>query len=256
MSQANSETTFQQAHDLYKNGKHDEALVIFDHHLVIKKNEFDIYQKTKCFFLNLKKYEQALEIFDKILEDSPEDSDILARKGCMLEILSRYDDALQCFDTVLKIDPKNVTAMRNKGILLMNTEKYEQALEIFDKILEDNPKDSEILYDKGYTLERSGKNDESTTCYFKALCLDNNNIDAIQNLGFLLIHYLGDNKSLDISKLNSKSEDIIVKTAAQLIENTKKNKRALSKISLQRRRPRGFISLSKKNPWRNINRIS
>ena len=137
MSQANSEATFQQARDLYKNGKYNEALVIFDHHLVIKKNEFDIYQKTKCFFLNLKKYEQALEIFDKILED--------------------------------------------------------------------NPKDSEILYDKGYTLERSGKNDESTTCYFKALCLDSNNIDAIQNLGFLLLHYLGGNKSLDISKLSPKN---------------------------------------------------
>ena len=246
MSQANSEATFQQARDLYKNGKHNEALVIFDHHLVIKKNEFDIYQKTKCFFLNLKKYEQALEIFDKILEDSPKDSEILARKGCMLEILSRYDDALQCFDTALEIDPKNVTAMRNKGILLMNTEKYEQALEIFDKILEDSPKDSEILYNKGYALERSGKNDESISYYFKALCLDGNNFDDLQNLGLLLIHYLGGNNSLDISKLNSKSEDIIVKTAAQLIENTKKINALYQKYLYRDADPEGLFLYQRK----------
>ena len=154
MSQANSEAIFQQAHDLYNNGKHNEALVIFDQHLEMKKDEFDIYQKTRCFFLNLKKYEQAVEIFDKILEK--------------------------------------------------------------------NPKDAEILYNKGYALERSGENDKSKPYYFKALSLDENNFDDLQNLGLHLIHYLGGNKSLDISKLNSKSEDIIVKTAIQLIENTKK----------------------------------
>ena len=37
MSQANSEAIFQQAHDLYNNGKHNEALVIFDQHLEMKK---------------------------------------------------------------------------------------------------------------------------------------------------------------------------------------------------------------------------
>ena len=178
MSQANSEATFQQARDLYKNGKHNEALVIFDHHLVIKKNEFDIYQKTKCFFLNLKKYEQALEIFDKILEDSP--------------------------------------------------------------------KDSEILYNKGYALERSGKNDESTPYYFKALCLDGNNFDDLQNLGLLLIHYLGGNNSLDISKLNSKSEDIIVKTAAQLIENTKKINALYQKYLYRDADPEGLFLYQRK----------
>ncbi len=246
MSQANSEITLQQAYDLYKNGKHGEALVIFDHHLVVKKNEFDIYQKTKCFFLNLKKYEQALEIFDKILEDNPKDSEILARKGCMLEILSRYDDALQCFDRTLEMDPKNITAIRNKGILLMNTEKYEQALEIFDKILEDNPKDSEILYNIGYTLERSGKNDESIKYYFKALCLDSNNFDTLQNLGFLLIHYLGDNKSLDISKLSSKSDDIIVKTATQLIENAKKINALYQKYLYRDADPEGLFLYQRK----------
>ena len=97
MSQANSEATFQQARDLYKNGKHNEALVIFDHHLVIKKNEFDIYQKTKCFFLNLKKYEQALEIFDKILEDGPKDSEILYNKGYELERSGKNDESIKYF---------------------------------------------------------------------------------------------------------------------------------------------------------------
>ncbi len=246
MSQTNSEATFQQAHNLYNNGKHNEALVIFDQHLEMKKDEFDIYQKTRCFFLNLKKYEQALEIFDKILEDNPKDAEILARKGYMLEILSRYDNALQCFDTALEIDPENITAIRNKGILLMNTEKYEQALEIFDKILEDNPKDSEILYNKGYALERSGKNDESRKYYFKALSLDENNFDDLQNLGYLLNHYLGGNKSLDLSKLNSKPEDIVVKTAIQMIENTKKINALYQKYLYRDADPEGLFLYQRK----------
>jgi len=241
MEQINFQILFRQAYDLYKSGKHGKAIEIFDQELIVKKNVFEIYQKTKCFSFNLKKYDEAIEIFDSILKINPKDSEILARKGYALEVLSRYNYALKCFDKALEIDPKNITAIRHKGTLFLNIEKYDEAIEIFDSILKINPKDSEILYNKAYALERIGRNDDSAAYYFKAFGLNTNDFDSLQSLGFLLIHYLGDNKSIDISTLKSNSENIVTNTAKQMLENEKKIHGLYEKYLFRKADPEGLF---------------
>ena len=76
MEQINFQILFRQAYDLYKSGKPGKAIEIFDQELIVKKNVFEIYQKTKCFSFNLKKYDEAIEIFDSILKINPKDSEI------------------------------------------------------------------------------------------------------------------------------------------------------------------------------------
>ena len=173
MEQINFQILFRQAYDLYKSGKPGKAIEIFDQELIVKKNVFEIYQKTKCFSFNLKKYDEAIEIFDSIL-----------------------------------------------------------------KI---NPKDSEILYNKAYALERIGRNDDSAAYYFKAFGLNTNDFDSLQSLGFLLIHYLGDNKSIDISTLKSNSENIVTNTAKQMLENEKKIHGLYEKYLFRKADPEGLF---------------
>ena len=64
--------------------------------------------------------------------------------------------------------------------------KYEKAIECYDKALKINPNDTEALNNKGVALYRLGRHEEAIECYDRALEINPNDAEAWYNKGNVL----------------------------------------------------------------------
>jgi tetratricopeptide (TPR) repeat protein len=68
-----------------------------------------------------------------------------------------------------------------KGLSLDINGKYKEAIECYDKALEINPESADALNNKGAALDDIGKYEEAIECYEKALKLNPQHSDALYN---------------------------------------------------------------------------
>ena len=160
----------------------------------------------------LKKYDEALECCDKITEIDPNDAAAYTSKGLALNGLKRYDEALECWKKAVEIDDNYVgiwskkihsvqdssgyddsnlirvlvIKLAGKGMSYAFIKKYDEALECSNKALELDPNNSDNLNNKAWALSNLGKNDEALECSNKALELDPNSAWAFTNKAWAL----------------------------------------------------------------------
>ncbi len=66
---------------------------------------------------------------------------------------------------------------------LINLKRFEEAIVCFDKAIELNPNDIEALNNKGASLDYLKRHDEAIECFNKCLELDSNHSEALFNKG-------------------------------------------------------------------------
>jgi tetratricopeptide (TPR) repeat protein len=160
----------------------------------------------------LKKYDEALECCDKIIEMDPNDAAAYASKGLALNALKKYDEALECWKKAIEIDDNYVGIWSKKIHSLQDStryddsnlirvlviklagkamsyaflKKYDEALECSNKALELDPNSSDNLNNKAWALNALKKYDEALECSNKALELDPNSAWAFTNKAWAL----------------------------------------------------------------------
>ena len=90
------------------------------------------------------RHEEAILYYDHILEIRPDDQKALFNKGLVLIELNRIEEAIKHYDMVLEINPNDVKALASKGIAFAHLQEYDNALVMIDKALLLEP-DHEIV---------------------------------------------------------------------------------------------------------------
>ena len=158
-------------------------------------------------------YTEMLHNCNKSLDLKPNDVNALNAKTLSLGFIKKYDEALECCNKIIEIDPSDVAAWTNKGLVLSALKRYNEALECWKKAIEIddvyvsnwNKKDAASLQDskvydtsvinrilviklvgKGVSFAYMKKYKEALECSDKALELDANNSDTLNNKAWSL----------------------------------------------------------------------
>jgi len=92
---------------LYSHGRHEEAILYYDHILEINSNDEKALFNKGLVLIELNRIGEAIKHYDMVLEINPNDVKSLASKGIALAHLQEYDDALVMIDKALLLDPDN-----------------------------------------------------------------------------------------------------------------------------------------------------
>lgn len=107
-------------------GRHQEALVAFDHALALGSDFSTTWGNKGIALFNLDRPQEALEAFDHALEFDPDFFPALHNKGSVLVInLGRHQEALEVLERTLEIEPDFPQAWGNKGVALLNLNRHQ-----------------------------------------------------------------------------------------------------------------------------------
>lgn len=168
---------FDEAYELYSEGKVDEALKMLD---TIPKNdseypramfykslmrEFDDEDSLIDFVDNMMSFTQDTEF----IEIDPNDDESVYMQALNLAEIDEFDEALSFIDKAIELNPDNDMYWNDRGNFLTRLERYAEAYVSFDKAIKINPDDSIIWANKGFTYLEDEKEDEALKCYDKAM---------------------------------------------------------------------------------------
>lgn len=132
---------------------------------------------TLGYALNLRgDLEEACEALKKGLRYDPYDDDCLYLLGNIEMSLDRLDNAESSFKQILEHSPNNYQAICALGILELNRDHIDEAKRYYDKALEINPEDPTANYCLGMLLCRNYDDiDKAETYLKKAIAADSGN---------------------------------------------------------------------------------
>jgi len=82
------------------------------------------------------KYEEALSLYENILSTNPNDVYALYAKGNCLYKMGDFLGAIESYQNALKLDPQNYVIMNNLGNAYYAIKKYEKAVYYYEKAVE------------------------------------------------------------------------------------------------------------------------
>ncbi len=173
----NESRLIDEANELMKEGKFNEAIKRFNYILHINPNSRgaiigkemamglrDTITIVKAMQIPEKAWDlvdmadmtegkKAIKLLDKAISIAPKWDRAWGRKGDKLALMKKYDQAIICLDKALELNPRFSNAWIMKGLILKDTKKYEQAILCFDKALEFDPGDFDTENYRKETLE-------------------------------------------------------------------------------------------------------
>ncbi|MDH7593083.1 MAG: tetratricopeptide repeat protein [Methanomicrobiales archaeon] len=114
------------------------------------------------------KAEEALVLFDRVLELDPSNIVALHNRGVALRSLGRYAEALKEFERVLGVEPENRVAWFNKAFVLCRLGDLDAGIAAFDRLLGINATHAAAWYSKGRALQVLGRQEEAEECIRRA----------------------------------------------------------------------------------------
>lgn len=155
----------QRAVKLHKQGKLDEAEVLYRGILKRKSKHFDAQHLLGLVLLQAGNAEgAAIEIF-KALKIDPTSWSAHNNRGNALRSLKRYDEAVLCYDNALKHNPACLEALVNKGHALRDDQKHDAALDAYAAALSLQDNNPDALVGKAQALQALGRHAEAIACF-------------------------------------------------------------------------------------------
>lgn len=160
--------SFEKGIELYKEGKFQEALDVFDD-LINQGNSNPQFHLFRGRVLSrLGKTELALEDFDTIVALEPYNTDYISDRAVILHLLKRNDEALSAFDQAANLDPKNPYRYSSRAFFKDRMGDLEGAIADYEKAIELDPEDAVAYNNKGLVEEKLGYQSRSKKSFAKA----------------------------------------------------------------------------------------
>jgi tetratricopeptide (TPR) repeat protein len=128
------------------------------------------------------KYQEALTVFDEVLKINSKLAPAWIGKGMAIGSLGKHQEALIAFDKALTINPNLAPAWYGKGMSLGHLGKYQEALIALDRALTINSNFALAWTVKGALLVKLGKNQEAHAAFDKAEEIEPKLADAIERV--------------------------------------------------------------------------
>jgi|GEM_PF-1761424 len=134
---------FDQAQQLAREGKYDDALAAFDKGIKLEPyNEAAVMQQNRIF-MELNRPDDALKMWDKWIELKPDDPQRWLYKMIAAGETDRGDQALKAADMLTQLQPDKVTGWKAKGQCLAGMNRNKEALQAVDRAITLDPMDDD-----------------------------------------------------------------------------------------------------------------
>jgi Tfp pilus assembly protein PilF len=181
-----SEEYDERAHQLYNEGRYDEAIDVLQEGLAIYPNAVELHVGIGYAQLAREEFAWARAAFEHALTLEPEHEDGLAGLGEVLLRLGQDAPALRCFRRTLELGyTDDVDLMLQVGRSLFRegstrerTDFFEAAQEFFDAAVKQAPESAEAIACVGYVRHRLADDDGAISALRRALQLDGEHAEA------------------------------------------------------------------------------
>jgi tetratricopeptide (TPR) repeat protein len=182
-----SEEYDERAHQLYNEGRFDEALDVLREGLALYPHAVELHVGVGYARLAREEYAWARRAFDEALVLHPEHEDALAGLGETLLRFNQIDLALAAFRRVLELGyDDDIDLMLQCGRALFRDGLIAEAQEFFDAAVLEAPDSAEAHALVGYCQHRRGDDAAALRSLQRALALDPDFAEARVYLGNLL----------------------------------------------------------------------
>ncbi len=182
-----SEEYDERAHQLYNEGRFDDALVVLREGLVLYPTSVELHVGEGYARLAREEYAWARRSFEEALTLDSEHEDGLAGMGETLLRFGQVDHARKNFRRILELGyHDDVELMLQVGRALFRDNLVDDAAQFFDIAVQQEPGSAEAVSCMGYAQHRSGEDDAAISTLRRALKLDPDYTEARIYLANLL----------------------------------------------------------------------
>jgi Flp pilus assembly protein TadD len=182
-----SEEYDERAHQLYNDGKYEDALAVLNEGIGLYPTAVDLHVGVGYARLAREEFAWARRSFQEALMLDPEHEDALAGLGETLLRFGQEDGALRSFRRILELGYRDdVDLMLQCGRALFRDALIDDAETFFTIATQHAPDSAEALALVGYCQHRRGDDDAAITTLRRALQLDADHAEARIYLGNIL----------------------------------------------------------------------
>jgi len=171
---------------LFEHGMLDQAIDRFNQALQLDPNAVDAHCNLGAALLQKGMPDKAMTHIEKALELQPRHLEAHGNLAMILLEKSMLQEATAHFRIVVELDPENPPARLDLANVLLNRGMFEAAVEHVQEALEIDPRFIEARLLLGNTLAAQGEFESAIAQFEKAREIDANNLDAINELAWLL----------------------------------------------------------------------
>jgi tetratricopeptide (TPR) repeat protein len=173
-------------HELYKNGRLDEAIALYQKALETQPDDPQYLNNLANALREEGKMNEAISQYEKAVQIEPDFADAQFNLGKALGQTGKEDEAIARFRMALQIDPNFLLARINLGNALLQMGKVNQAAAQLQKVLETEPKNAGIHLNLGLCYFQLGQIKEALLQYEQALQINPADPRIQNNLAWLL----------------------------------------------------------------------
>ena len=183
----NAEACFLMGSVLGQLGQYEGALDYFQRVLDLSPRNIKARNGKARALISLGRLEEAESFYEQLIEQQPDSLQMILQLAAMLLDQGRHDAAEKRYLHALELDDKSEEALSGLGRIYQALHKPGLAMNYYKKLLGSNPGSSSGHYMLGTLQFNQGQVDEAEKCYIKALELDEENIPAYRDYGYLHI---------------------------------------------------------------------
>jgi tetratricopeptide (TPR) repeat protein len=159
---------FQQGKMLFKEGKFENALAIFNDLIAIDplRAEYILYRGR--ILSRIGRTLEALEDFDQLIALEPLNADFISDRAVVLHMLQRNQESLSELNRALTMEPHNPYRYSSRAFLKDRMGDLKGAIADYEKAIEIDPEDAIAHNNKGMVEEKLGYQDKSRESFKRA----------------------------------------------------------------------------------------
>ena len=182
----NLDKSLEQAIDLHKKGKIQEALKIYLKIQEESSNDAQLLFQIGNAYFQTGNTDLSLDYYRKVIEIDKEHFNAFNNMGGVLATLGKYSEAIDAFKKTIAIKPDYSDAYSNIGNCYLYLKNHSNAIENFNKAIEINNANFFAFNGLGSAYKELDKNNEAVINYRKAVNIKPDYLEAYENLGTTL----------------------------------------------------------------------
>ena len=171
----NAELKAEKARILAKDGRNDEALLIYEEAFIASPRNLTIGLRYAQFLFEQNKFEQSADIYNRLIIFEPSNENLYFNLGLTYLHLDDIESATTQFETVVALNPEDIQALTKVGQLYFDRKDYVTAEVYFRQALDIEPENSDVLKRLGVTLTQQGRVEEGLELYNRGKELEGGN---------------------------------------------------------------------------------
>ena len=192
INENSAETHFNKGSILHRIGNNNEARISYEKAISLKADFLNAYFNLGLVCQNLQSYKKAIENYQKAIEIKSDFHEAIGAMGTAYQSQGELDEAIEHYKKALSIQP-DARNYFNLAAGLRNKGSLDEAIENFEKSLSFNENNPEALTNLGDALWHKGKVKEGLERLNKAVEIDPDHPQSNYNLAV----FLSDNNELD-----------------------------------------------------------